>query len=90
MTNGENTAFVPIREFLMGRGNPGYMGYNSDSEVFTHIMHYTNRSLGYPLQYYKDIITPMKDAEINQRSDAAALRLLKKSLRPLALTVRTA
>ncbi|HYA86937.1 MAG TPA: glutamate synthase [Nitrospirota bacterium] len=85
MTNGENTAFVPIREFLMGRGNAGYMGYNSDSEVFTHIMHYTNRSLGYPLQYYKDVITPMKDAEINQRSDADALRLLKKSLRPLCI-----
>lgn len=34
MTNGENTAFVPIREFLMSRGFPGYMGYNSDSEVF--------------------------------------------------------
>ena len=26
MTNGENTAFVPIREFLMGRGLPGYIG----------------------------------------------------------------
>ena len=85
MTNGENTAFVPIREFLMGRGNPGYMGYNSDSEVFTHIVHYTNRSLGYPLHYYKDVITPMKDAEIAKRSDAAALRLLKKSLRPLCI-----
>jgi glutamate synthase domain-containing protein 1 len=85
MTNGENTAFVPIREFLMGRGNPGYMGYNSDSEVFTHILHYTNRTLGYPLRYYKDIITPMKDAEIEKRSDAAPLRLLKKSLRPLCI-----
>ena len=85
MTNGENTAFVPIREFLTGRGNEGYMGYNSDSEVFTHIMHYMNRTLGYPLQYYKDIITPMKDAEIAGRSDAPALRLLKKSLRPLCI-----
>jgi len=85
MTNGENTAFVPIREFLSGRGNPGYMGYNSDSEVFTHILHYTNRTLGYPLHYYKDIITPMKDAEIEKRSDGAALRLLKKSLRPLCI-----
>jgi len=85
MTNGENTAFVPIREFLTGRGNQGYMGYNSDSEVFTHIMHYTNRTLGYPLHYYKDIITPMKDAEIEKRSDAGALRLLKKSLRPLCI-----
>jgi hypothetical protein len=61
------------------------MGYNSDSEVFTHIMHYTNRTLGYPLHYYKDIITPMKDVEIAGRSDAAALRLLKKSLRPLCI-----
>jgi glutamate synthase domain-containing protein 1 len=85
MTNGENTAFVPIREFLMGRGNPGYMGYNSDSEVFTHIMHYTNRTLGYPLNYYKDVITPLKESEIDKRSDAQALRLLKKSLRPLCI-----
>ncbi len=85
MTNGENTAFVPIREFLLGRGNPGYMGYNSDSEVFTHILHYTNRTLGYPLHYYKDVITPLKDTEITQRSDAAALRLIKKSLRPLCI-----
>jgi glutamate synthase domain-containing protein 1 len=85
MTNGENTAFVPIREFLMGRGNPGYTGYNSDSEVFTHILHYTNRTLGYPLHYYKDVITPMKDTEIEKRSDAAALRLLKKSLRLLCI-----
>ena len=72
MTNGENTAFVPIREFLTGRGNPGYMGYNSDSEVFTHIMHYTNRTLGYPLPYYKDVITPMKDAEIAEALRRAA------------------
>jgi glutamate synthase domain-containing protein 1 len=85
MTNGENTAFVPIREFLMGRGNPGYMGYNSDSEVFTHILHYTNRTLGYPLRYYKDVMTPMKDAEIAKRSDAEPLRLIKKSLRPLCI-----
>jgi glutamate synthase domain-containing protein 1 len=85
MTNGENTAFVPIREFLMGRGNPGYMGYNSDSEVFTHILHYTNRQLGFPLQYYKDVITPLKEKEIDSRSDARAVRLLKRSLRPLCI-----
>src|SRR5208337_3777910 len=49
MTNGENTAFVPIKEFLAGRGVPGYMGYNSDSEVFTHILHYSVRQLHLPL-----------------------------------------
>ncbi len=85
MTNGENTAFVPIREFLTGRGNPGYMGYNSDSEVFAHILHYTCRTLGYPLTYYKDIITPLKSDEIDRRSDREALRLIKKSLRPLCI-----
>ncbi|HAS53938.1 MAG TPA: glutamate synthase [Nitrospiraceae bacterium] len=85
MTNGENTACVPIREFLSGRGIPGYMGYNSDSEVFTHILHYTNRQLGYPLHYYKDVITPLKENELAQRSDAAAVRLMKRSLRPLCI-----
>ncbi|TAN41512.1 MAG: glutamate synthase [Nitrospirae bacterium] len=85
MTNGENTAFVPIREFLSGRGLPGYMGYNSDSEVFTHILHYTARELKFPLKYYKDVITPMKDAEIAKRSDAEAVRLMKKTMRPLCI-----
>ncbi len=85
MTNGENTAFVPIKEFLTSRKNPGYTGYNSDSEIFTHILHYTSRELGYPLQYYKDVITPLKDSEIEGRKDKDAIRLLKMSLRPLCI-----
>jgi glutamate synthase domain-containing protein 1 len=85
MTNGENTAFVPIREFLSSRGFPGYMGYNSDSEVFAHILHYCHRQLGYPLHYYKDIITPLKESEIASRPDREVLHLLKKSLRPLCI-----
>ncbi len=85
MTNGENTAFVPIREYLMSRGLPGYVGYDSDSEVFTHILHYSVRELGYPLHYYKDIITPLKDTEIEQRSDREAVALIKKSIRPLTI-----
>ena len=85
MTNGENTAFVPIREFLMSRGFPGYMGYNSDSEVFCHILHYSVRQLGFPINYYKDIITPLKWEEIQQRPDREALSLIKMSLRPLCI-----
>lgn len=85
MTNGENTAFVPIREFLMSRGFPGYMGYNSDSEVLTHILHYTLRQLRFPLTYYKDVITPLKTSEIRQRKDSDALKLIKQSLRPLCI-----
>ncbi len=85
MTNGENTAFVPIREFLSGRGFPGYTGYNSDSEVFAHILHYTHRQLKYPLQYYKDVITPLGESEIEGRAEKEALRLMKNSLRPLCI-----
>ena len=85
MTNGENTAFVPIREYLTSRGFLGYMGYNSDSEVFAHILHFTHRQLKYPLTYYKDIITPLKDEEIRERPDGKAVSLLKKSLRPLCI-----
>lgn len=85
MTNGENTAFIPIREFLASRGFPGYIGYNSDSEVFTHILHYACKRLGYPLTYYKDIITPLKPPEIETRPDSEAARFLKISLRPLCI-----
>ncbi len=85
MTNGENTAFIPIREYLQSRCVPGYVGYNSDSEVFTHILHYAVNVLGFPLTYYKDIITPMTQAEIANRPDAQALTLLKQSLRMLTI-----
>ncbi len=85
MTNGENTAFVPIREYLMSRGLPGYTGYNSDSEVFTHILHYLNRQLRFPLEYYKDVITPLKPSEIEARPDKEALTLIKKSMRMLCI-----
>jgi glutamate synthase domain-containing protein 1 len=85
MTNGENTAFVPIREYLTGRGFPGYTGYNSDSEVFTHILHYSQKTLGYPLTYFKDIVTPLKPEEMEQRPDRDAVRLIKTSLRMLTI-----
>jgi len=85
MTNGENTAFVPIREFLTGKGFPGYVGYQSDSEVFTHILHYSARQLGYPLTYFKDIVTPLGVKEMENRPDREALSLIKKSLRMLTI-----
>jgi len=69
----------------MSRGVPGYVGYNSDSEVFAHILHYTVRQLGYPLQYYKDIITPLRDSEMERRLDSDVLRMLRSSLRLLSI-----
>ena len=85
MTNGENTAFVPIREFLMSRGEPGYTGYQSDSEVFTHILHYTQRHLGLGLEMYKHVITPLKDEELQRHPNEAFLRNIKQSCRPLII-----
>ncbi len=85
MTNGENTAFVPIRDYLTSRGVPAYVGYNSDSEVFAHILHFLRRRLGYPLRYYKDVITPLRDEELGRRNDREALVLLKRTLRMLTI-----
>ncbi|MEA3332931.1 MAG: glutamate synthase [Pseudomonadota bacterium] len=85
MTNGENTAFVPIREFLTSRGLPGYVGYRSDSEVFCHILHYIRKELKFPLKYYKDVITPLFDREMDERSDKGAIELIKRVLRPLTI-----
>ncbi|MBF0519064.1 MAG: glutamate synthase [Nitrospirae bacterium] len=85
MTNGENRAFMPIRDYLTSRGFPGYICYNSDSEGFTHILHYTNKVLGYPLKYYKDVITPLKKEEIEGRPDKDFVMYMKMCLRFLCI-----
>jgi glutamate synthase domain-containing protein 1 len=85
MTNGENTAFIPIREYLQSRGFPGYTGYQSDSEVFTHILHYTILKLGLGLEGYKHVITPLKDGEIAAHPNSRLLQQLKQSCRRLII-----
>jgi hypothetical protein len=85
MTNGENTAFVPIREYLMSRGVDGYSGYQSDSEVFTHIAHYTTRKLGLDIRAYKHVITPLSDDEMRVHPDREFLVSLKRSCRKLII-----
>ncbi|NNF98421.1 MAG: glutamate synthase [Desulfobacteraceae bacterium] len=85
MTNGENTAFIPIREYLLSRGFPGYSGYQSDSEVFTHILHYTFTQLGLDIESYKHIITPLKDEDLDRHADAQTLKYLKQSCRQLII-----
>ncbi len=85
MTNGENTAFIPIREYLQSRGFPGYTGYQSDSEVFTHILHYTIVKLGLGLEGYKHVITPLKDGDIATHPSSRLLQQLKQSCRRLII-----
>ncbi|MEW6218652.1 MAG: glutamate synthase [Thermodesulfobacteriota bacterium] len=85
MTNGENTAFVPIKEYLSGSQYPGYIGYQSDSEVFTHILHYTLRRLGLPLEAYKHVITPLKTEELDSHPQGAFLKGLRTACRRLII-----
>jgi glutamate synthase domain-containing protein 1 len=85
MTNGENTAFVPIKEYLQSRGVPGYVGYNSDSEVFTHILHYTLTKLGLGLEAYKHVITPLQNDALESHPNSVLLRQLKRSCRRLII-----
>ncbi len=85
MTNGENTAFVPIREFLSSRGFPGYTGYQSDSEVFTHILHYITTKLKLGVEAYKHVITPLRDEDLDQHTNGGFLKELKHSCRRLII-----
>lgn len=85
MTNGENTAFIPIREYLQSRGFHGYIGYQSDSEVFTHILHYTLKQLGLGLEAYKHIITPLQDQDLENHPNVDFLKSLKHSCRRLII-----
>jgi hypothetical protein len=85
MTNGENTAFIQNREFLMSRGFAGYRGYMSDSEVFTHSLHYFISFLGLGLECYKHGITPLPDDAIGKHANHAFLRHLKHACRNLII-----
>jgi glutamate synthase domain-containing protein 1 len=85
MTNGENTAFVPIKEWLTGLQFPGYIGYQSDSEVFTHILHYVIKQLKLPLETYKHVITPLKTEELMVHPQGDFLRGLRDVCRRLII-----
>ena len=85
MTNGENTAFVPIKEYLAGMHYPGYIGYQSDSEVFAHILHYVTKRLRLPLEAYKHVITPLKTDELERHPQGAFLLGLRNACRRLII-----
>jgi len=83
MTNGENTAFIPIRDYLLSRGFAGYTGYESDSEVFTHILHFMVNRLGLGIETYKHLITPLQDRDLGAHPNARFLKQLKQACRRL-------
>ena len=85
MTNGENTAFTPIKDYLSSRDVAGYSGYQSDSEVFAHILHFTMEELGLGLDAYKHVITPLQEPDLQKHSHASFLSHLKQTCRPLII-----
>lgn len=85
MTNGENTAFLPIKEWLSGMNHPGYIGYQSDSEVFAHILHYVIKKLKLPLEAYKHVITPLKTEELGKHPQGVFLKGLRDVCRRLII-----
>ncbi|WP_028574270.1 glutamate synthase [Desulfonatronovibrio hydrogenovorans] len=85
MTNGENTAFVPIKEYLSSQGVVGYEGYQSDSEVFTHILHFTLKELGLGIEAYKHVITPLQESDLAAHPDRDFLHKLRQSCRRLII-----
>jgi glutamate synthase domain-containing protein 1 len=85
MTNGENTAFVPIREFLSSRKFPGYIGYQSDSEVFTHILHFVLYRLELGIEAYKHVITPLQREDLERHPSGDFLKHLKRACRSLII-----
>ncbi|HID97800.1 MAG TPA: glutamate synthase [Thermodesulfobacteriaceae bacterium] len=85
MTNGENTAFIPIKDWLTGMNYPGYIGYQSDSEVFAHILHYCLKQLKLPLEAYKHVITPLKTEELERHPQGDFLVGLRNATRRLII-----
>ncbi len=85
MTNGENTAFIPIKEWLLGKNIPGYMGYHSDSETFAHILHYVTQKLKLPLELYKHVITPLQTEELDVHPNGDFLKGLRTACRRLII-----
>ncbi len=85
MTNGENTAFQPNKEWLEGQGVPGYVGYQSDSEVFTHILHYVLRQLKLPLETFKHVITPLNIHDLSNHPQGDFLQGLRNACKRLII-----
>lgn len=77
--NGENTFYTKNKEYQKSL-NPGYLGFESDSQCFLYTLHYVLRTLKWPLQYYKHVITPLPFEELENRPDKAELQAIRQSL----------
>ncbi len=84
LTNGENTFYEKNRLFQKSL-YPGYLGFESDSQCFLYTLHYLNKILKWPLNYYKHTITPLPYDDIVKREDRDVLLKIKESLAHLEI-----
>lgn len=84
MGNGENTFYQKNKEFQQ-RLHPAYIGFESDTQCFLYTLHYVVDQLGWPLEYFKHVITPLTFEEMQQRSDAPVLQQIRQSLMHLEI-----
>ena len=84
LANGENTFYLKNKEFQQGL-HRGYIGFESDSQCFLYSLHYIHRELGWPLHYYKHVVTPLPFEDIEQREDKQQLLAIRQSLAHLEI-----
>ena len=84
MGNGENTFYQKNKEFQQGR-HPGYVGFESDTQCFLYTLHYVVEELGWPLSYFKHVVTPLPFEEIARRPDASVLARIRQSCQNLEM-----
>lgn len=84
LANGENTFYLKNKEFQQEL-HRGYIGFESDSQCFLYTLHYVHRELGWPLNYYKHVVTPLPFEQIEQREDQKQLLAIRQSLAHLEI-----
>lgn len=84
LANGENTFYEKNKNFQQ-KLHKGYIGFESDSQCFLYTLHYINKVLKWPLQYYKHTVTPLPFDEIEKRNDKNILLNIRASLAHLEI-----
>jgi glutamine phosphoribosylpyrophosphate amidotransferase len=84
MGNGEDTFYQKNKEFLNGL-HPGYIGFESDTQCFLYTLHYVVEQLGWPLAYYKHVLTPLTFEEMNRHPESPVLQHIRQSCQHLEI-----
>ena len=77
--NGENTFYVKNKEYQQSL-HRGYIGFESDSQCFLYTLHFVHKELGWPLNYYKHVITPLSFDQITASENKSVLLKIRESM----------